>query len=278
MFVVNSGLNMAEKIVEKASTVVLNLLTGDGGALQNMIFTLNKLSEESGKLGKMTQLRLLALYNNLQDIAMAKFPELVFGPAPKKSSPIIGSEEEQELAQAAAELNFYCRFAAGAYGDLVNNVVSGKNLGKLFDPNDTNDEFVQYTRIDANQLIYSQWEAEALLPAHALVILKERKEVLVVIRGSYQAGDFITDLIASYVEFAIMEEPNGNRYLKIIQNPNDVEIESSNGLNEESKESSSIEQGQDKVLYTGRAHSGIFTSGIEIYKKIRMLVRFCFIL
>ena len=180
MNVIKGTYNVVEGFSEKAFYAILNKLTGDGGALQAMVTTLNNLVEESKKLGKATQLKYFNGYNILQDIMMTHCPQLVFGQGTNK--PILSPEQEIELDQIAADCNFYCRFAAGAYGDQINYVFSGKNVLKALDPNDRNDEFVKLARIDPCQLVYSDWEADALNPAHCIVVLKERREVLLVIR------------------------------------------------------------------------------------------------
>ena len=269
MYIIKGSINMASSLVEKAENKLLNLLSGDSGALQSMVATLNRLSEESNTLGKLTQIRLLSGYNYLQDIMMSKFPTLIFGPTPEK--PILSPEEEIELDQMASECNFYCRFAAGAYGDLINLVFSGKNITKILDPNDQCDEFIKLARIDRKQLVYYNWEALAYFPAHCIVVLKERKEVLLVIRGSFQSGDFVTDLIATYMNFSVMEEENGNRYIKI--NANDARTNNSNLHDSLLVTDEKKKNPKDQELFKGNAHSGIFIAGIELYKKIRPKVK-----
>lgn len=266
MFLIKESLNVAQNITEKTTNYVLNFLSGDSNALQEMVATLNKLSEDSSSIGKMTQLRHLSGYNYLQDIMMSKYNTLVFGPESEK--PILSEEQELELDQISSDCNFYCRFAAGAYGDLINYVLSGKKVTKILNPNDQTDEFLQLTRIDKKQLVYTDWEALAYHPAHCIVVLKERREVLLVIRGSFQTGDFVTDLIATYVNFSVMEDENGNRYIKINSNSQEVNDSISN-LNISAVCNSDKKNSQDKEICNGIAHSGIFLAGIELYKNIR---------
>lgn len=272
MFLIKQSVNVVSNIAEKTQNTVLNYLSGDVGALQNVVATLNKLSEESNKIGKLTQIKHLSGYNYLQDIMMAKYPQLVFGPNSEK--PILTPEEELELDQISADFNFYIRLAAGAYGDLINYVLSGKQVTKILDPNDQTDEFLKLSRLDRKQLVYFNWEATAYNPAHCIVVLKERKEVVLVVRGSFQTGDFITDLIATYLNFSVMEDENGNRYIKI--NSNDQEVKDCVSNLNDSKLLMSPEKNKsskDKEIFNGIAHSGIFLAGIEIYKKIRNKVK-----
>ena len=269
MNVIKGTYNVVEGFSEKAFYAILNKLTGDGGALQAMVTTLNNLVEESKKLGKATQLKYFNGYNILQDIMMTHCPQLVFGQGTNK--PILSPEQEIELDQIAADCNFYCRFAAGAYGDQINYVFSGKNVLKALDPNDRNDEFVKLARIDPCQLVYSDWEADALNPAHCIVVLKERREVLLVIRGTAQAGDVVTDLVATYISYSVMVDEKGVKYLRI--NSGDPRVkEEINSLNI-SKVVNSDKNSKDRELFSGKAHSGIFLAGIELYKKIRGKVK-----
>jgi hypothetical protein len=109
-----------------------------------------------------------------------------------------------------------------------------------------------------------------LNPAHCIVVLKERKEVMLVIRGTAQAGDVVTDLVANYVSYSVMVDEKGVKYLRI--NSGELKIkEEISGLND-----SKILNADDrnvsskhKELINGKAHAGIFLAGIELYKKVR---------
>ena len=259
----------AQNIIEKGTNSVLGFITGDTGAFQNMVVTLNKLSDKSAKLGKLNQIRLLACYDYLQDIILAKYPDLIFGSNPINTYPINTREKENYLIQSAADANFYCRYAAGAYGDSINYVLSGQNVAKIFDTNNQTDEFLKIARCDKNQLVYANWQSVAYLPAHAIVLLRERKELLLVIRGSFQAGDFVTDLIATYLNFSVMEDPNGNRYLRI---NSEKEIRDSASNFKDTRafiENRTADTSKDKEVYSGKAHSGIFYAGLEVFSALR---------
>lgn len=255
-----------EKVLQK----VLTTLSKDASALEKMMETLSKLVEESKKLGKKTQFKLLNCYNILQDIMMNHYPQVVFGAG--SSTPILTPEQEIELDQVAFDCNFYLRFAAGAYGDKMNYILSGKKVWKALDPNDQDDEFIQLARIDKNQLVYRDWKAEAYNPAHCIVVLKEKREVLLVIRGSMEGGDFVTDLIATYISFSVIEDENGKRSIRIDSSDPKVK-ESVGGLNDSMISSPDKKTNpKDKVLFTAKAHSGIFLAGMELYAKIRTKV------
>jgi len=99
--------------------------------------------------------------------------------------------------------------------------------------------------------------------------------VMLVIRGTAQAGDVVTDLVANYVSYSVMVDEKGVKYLRI--NSGELKIkEEISGLND-----SKILNADDrnvsskhKELINGKAHAGIFLAGIELYKKVRSKVNY----
>jgi len=269
MDLIKGTYNTVENIGETFIYKVLGKLSKDSAAIESMMDTLVKLSEDSKKLGKKAQFRYLNCYNILQDIIMNHYPQMVFGPGP--DTPILTPEQEIDLDQMASYCSFYLRCAAGAYGDKMNYVLSGQKVWKALDPNDRDDEFIKLARIDRNQLVYRDWQAEAYNPAHCIVVLKEKKEVLLVIRGSMEGGDFVTDLIAAYLSFSVIEDEKGKKSIKI--NSYDPQAkESVDSLNDSIVSFDKKVNPKDKILFTSKAHSGIFLAGIELYRKIRSKV------
>ena len=94
-------------------------------------------------------------------------------------------------------------------------------------------------------------------------MLKETKEVILTVRGSKQLGDWVTDGIADYIKFSIMEDVNG-RYIQSHANEEHNSKNAASSVNEEEKKTN-----EDKTLYKGEAHSGIFFSALRFYKIIR---------
>ena len=272
---VNGAIDVATKFYEIGTNVIVKRFVGDVGAIENMLLTVRKLTDKCKHLSKATQMKLLLDYKTLQDMMIMKAPQLIFGPLKGHTYPILSYEEEFELSQIAGDCNFYCRFAAGAYGDAINYVFSGTNVIKAFDWNDRRDEFVKLAKIDDNQLVFAQGQASTYEPAHAICVLKEKKEVILLIRGTASAGDLVTDLVASYVNLSVMEDPNGNRYIRI--NSRENERDSSSVFkdtrffiyNKTAEETLNEDASKDKELYRGKAHSGIFLAGLEIFNKMR---------
>lgn len=272
MFIVNTAKSWA-------SSLLTTYLLGQGAdtdSLQKVVECMSQIPEASKKLDKLTKLKYLVGYNKLQDIMRDLSPELVYGPQPE--NPILGSEKHAELDEIANDCAFYARFAVGCYGDKVlyqQGTTGNKNVLKLLDPNDHNDEFAKFGKFDRRQIFHSNWSvAKAYEPAHAILVLKERREVVVVIRGSVDIGDWLTDFIASYLTFSVMENEKGNRYIKVHTTDSQAKdiiekLDPSKNILDDQKDSS-----KDKVIYTGRAHSGIFKAGIKIYNELRSYVSF----
>ena len=81
----------------------------------------------------------------------------------------------------------------------------------------------------------------------------------------------MTDLVATYISYSVMVDEKGVKYLRI--NSGDPRVkEEINSLNI-SKVVNSDKNSKDRELFSGKAHSGIFLAGIELYKKIRGKVK-----
>lgn len=210
-------------------------------------------------------------YNRLQDIIMRHFPEDVLGELPKEGKP---KEAITELKQICGECNFYCRLAVGVYGDMANFGASLQAY-KLLNPNDRTDEVLKLTRVDPEQLVDYNWQSLIYCPAYGIFLLKERKEVVLAIRGTESISDAVTDLIAEYIKFTIVDIPVSEKSDQFDRALRTYEIKvksQSEGaafeeMNEQGKKFYS--SSKEKKVLTGYAHSGIFLAGVRLFDIVR---------
>jgi len=251
------------------------------GTIENVLQIINFTTFDVNHLGPFKSMKFLIIYTILQKVVRINKMELIFGD--KVENLDYPVEYYADIINIADDCRFYCKFAHGCYGDLMNYVYSGKDLTKIVGIHDNNEQFINHTKIDAKELVYSNWEATPYMPAHCITISKERKEVLLCLRGSSNWADIVTDLVFSYLNFSILQEQNGNKYLKInfnMQLEKDLAttVQHTRHFNQneckgKEEEKDNIHE-QHKELFKGLAHSGIFIAGIELYKKLRPKVSF----
>jgi len=251
------------------------------GTIENVLQIINFSTFEVNHLGPYKSMKFLIIYTILQKIIRINNPGLLFGD--KVENLEYPAEYYTNILNIAGECKFYCKFALGCYGDLMNYVYSGKDLTKIVGIHDNNEQFINHTKIDAKELVYSNWEATPYMPAHCITISKERKEVLLCLRGSSNWADIVTDLVFSYLNFSILQEQNGNKYLKINYNMQlekdlattvqDTRHFNTNKFKRKEEEKDNKYE-QHKELFKGLAHSGIFIAGIELFRNLRPKVSF----
>lgn len=214
----------------------------------------------------------LIVYTILQKINRIHKKELLFGHQIERLE--FPPEYYVDLAKISEECKFYCKFAHGCYGDLMNYVYSGKDLTKLVSIQDNNEQFINHTKIDPTELVYSNWEATPYMPAHCITVSKERKEVLLCLRGSSNWADMVTDLVFTYLNFSIIQEEDGQKFIKInynmqIEKDLATKIDNTRHLNSYKKDNKNLEESKEpseKVLLKGLAHSGIFIAVLNYFK------------
>jgi len=251
-----TGISSIEKTLMNR---VLNLFSSDKDSLQAMVTTMNKLQEKSSTLSPALVARHLSGYNIMQDIMMRHYSELVFGP--KSYANVIPTlEQELDLDQVSSECNFYARLATAVYGDkIVYELSTSKKPPKT--PAENIEQFLRLARIDPKQLVYSNWYSDSYHPAHCIVVLKERKEVVLVIRGTVSSGDAVTDLVACTMNFSVLKDEKGKNLITI-NSKSGGEI----NLNASFIQKENKSNGDNQNI---NAHEGIFTAGIELYTSIR---------
>ena len=248
------------------------------GTISNVLQIINFTTFEISHMGPFQPMKFLIIYTILQKIVRINRKSLLFGDKIEKLE--YPPEYFADIIKTAEECKFYCKFAHGCYGDLMNYVYSGKDITKIVSVKDNNEQFIHHTKIDPKALIHSNWEATPYMPAHCITVSKERKEVLLCLRGSLNWADIVTDLVFTYLNFSVLEEENGKKFIKInynMQAEKDLasSVQDTRNFNfyEEQKNEGQM---KNKEIYKGLAHSGIFVAGIEMYRKLRPSVCFIF--
>ena len=120
----------------------------------------------------------------------------------KNNDSINNKEEFNKINVIKEECIYYSIFANGSYGDLFNNIMSGKNVSKIFNYQDFDVEFLNHIKqINGKcEILYRQWEAKPFYPAFCFVNDKEKKNIILCLRGSRAWGDYLTDLIFLYLK------------------------------------------------------------------------------
>ena len=255
------------------------------GTIENVLQIINFATLEVNHLSPFKSMKHLIVYTILQKINRVNKPELLFGS--KVDNLTFPTEYYDEIYKIIEECKLYSKFAHGCYGDMMNYVYSGKDITKIVGINDNNEQFIRHTKINPQELVYSNWEATPYMPAHCITISKERKEVLLCLRGSLNWADVVTDLVFTYLNFSIVEENNGDKYIKInynmqIEKDLATKIQNTRHLNEKSHKKASFEEIKEnescdikqKEIYKGLAHSGIFIAGIELFSILKPKVTF----
>ena len=85
----------------------------------------------------------------------------------------------------------------------MNYVYSGKKYVKLVKETNYINEFILYTKIKEEDLLHSFFEATPYRPGYCVVKDDIRQEIILVMRGSNNWADFVTDVIFIYVNFSI---------------------------------------------------------------------------
>lgn len=248
------------------------------GTIENVLQMINFTTMDVNHLSPFSAMKYLICYMILQKINRNHRKELIFGD--KVDNLQYPAEYFEEIQKIASKCKFYSKYAHGCYGDLMNYVYSGKDLTKIvsININDNNEQFISHTKINPQDLIHSNWEATPYMPAHCITISKERKEVLLCLRGSLNWADAVTDLVFTYLNFSIFaNEKTGEKFIKInynIQTQKDIasDIKDTKKFNYKEHDMNYLEEEKEnefKEIYKGLAHSGIFIAGIELYKKLR---------
>lgn len=101
---------------------------------------------------------------------------------------------------------------------ILTNSFLGKNILKVVRTGNYDTEFINHTKINKNDLLYSSWESTPCLPAYCICIDRSRKEILLCLRGSLNWADFVTDLVFTYLSFSVLELENKEKYIRINYN------------------------------------------------------------
>lgn len=241
------------------------------GTIENVLQIINLTTMDVSHLSPFWAMKYLITYMILQKINRNHMRDLILGG--KVENLQYPPEYFAEMQTVASKCKFYSKFAHGCYGDVMNYVYSGKDLSKIVSIKDNNQQFISHAGITPEELIYSNWEATIYMPAHCITISKERKEVLLCLRGSSNWADFVTDLVFTYLNFSIYSnEKNGKKFVKINYNIQTEKDVASNVKDTKSLNPNSLEEEKEaeyKELFKGLAHSGIFIAGIELFKILR---------
>ena len=257
------------------------------GTIGNVLQIISFTAMEVNHLSPYKLMKHLIVYTILQKLNRLNKNELLFGS--KVENLDFPPDYYVDLDDMAEKSKLYCKYAHGCYGDVMNYVYSGKDLTKILQITDYNEQFINHTKIDPKELLYSNWEATPYMPAHCITVSKERKEVILCLRGSSNWADVVTDLVFTYLNFSILEEENGNKFVKInynmqVEKDLATSIQDTKHLNchlpsvlDEEKQLIQNPGGKPKELFKGLAHSGIFIAGIELYQKLRPKVSIFYI-
>jgi len=177
------------------------------------------------------------------------------------------------LKIAQAELMYYALFAHGTYGDTMNYVYSGRDFNRLLSFVDYTKEFIAYTKIMAEDLLHSFWDATPYRPAYCIAHNRFRKEIVLCMRGSNNWADFATDLDFHYLSFNIVKEDDTKELHLRFNFDEHTQLVYKDRIGENTKYFNTKEGNEvfphiEKVLETGFAHAGMLVSAITAYKEI----------
>jgi len=177
------------------------------------------------------------------------------------------------LKIAQAELMYYALFAHGTYGDVMNYVYSGRNYNKLLAFVDYTKEFIAYTKILAEDLLYSFWDATPYRPAYCIAHNRYRREIVLCMRGSNNWADFATDLDFHYLKFKIMKENDTKEMYLKFEFDEHTQLVYKDRIGENTKyfnfqEGNEAFNHPENTLESGFAHAGMLVSAISAFKEI----------
>mmetsp|Transcript_2618 Transcript_2618/g.4786 ORF Transcript_2618/g.4786 Transcript_2618/m.4786 type:complete len:418 (+) Transcript_2618:1-1254(+) len=131
------------------------------------------------------------------------------------------------------ELAHYCTFANAAYG------WKGFAFNGIWRLGDNNRILARSTGINRRDIVTANWHSKANRPAYYIARNRERKAIVLGIRGSLSPRDILTDLCASSENFIVEDDPNN--IIGSIEEEND----------------STISTTAPPPLIVGRAHKGM---------------------
>ena len=86
----------------------------------------------------------------------------------------------------------------------MNYVYSGKDYSRAVSLLNYDDEFIKHVKISPKDLLYSYWDATPYKPGYCVTVDRDKKNIVVCLRGSNNWADVLTDLDANSLSFNIM--------------------------------------------------------------------------
>jgi len=192
------------------------------------------------------------------------------------SSQSISKDDPQykEFQNIQEECFYYSIFANATYGDLMNYVYSGKDIGRVIRVVNYDKEFLNHVKIPPTDLLYSSWITQPYKPGYCIAVDRQSKSIVLCLRGTNDWFDILTDLDSNFLEFDILELED-ERCLRFNFNY-DFHDHIQKKIDKTTKyllKNSNIElKGNEKILRSGFCHSGMMTSAISLYKELVPMV------
>lgn len=101
---------------------------------------------------------------------------------------------DQHLLFGLENLNRFSKYASGIYGSQLPKGLSEEEKEKIMKKSSVKERFLMFCEIDEKDLVLFVDKAEKYLPAHAVLINHQLMAVVLVIRGTVEKFDIITDL------------------------------------------------------------------------------------
>ena len=148
-------------------------------------------------------------------------------------------ENTPRLTLATRDLKYYCRYSVAIYGSLLTRILIENKYLDLFASESEETIFCRYLGMQEDQLLYSQMMSRKFVPCHAVSIDASRKAIVLSIRGTMSLFDCMTDLQGVYIDYT------------------------------------HIDPVSQEALVTGRVHSGIMRSAMNISEEILPFLSSC---